>query len=98
MPANTLSFQSGKVYCIHKRLLSYEGPGRPWLDICTGDLLPLDPACIDALVEVPETVVEAVKLVNSKRTLPGELPVNSLEEGDEDFAPESWERDIYWDG
>ena len=98
MPANTMSFQSGKVYCIHKRLLSYEGPGRPWLDICTGDLLPLDPACIDTLVEVPETVVEAVKLVNEKRTLPVGLPVNHLEaDGDWDEA-ESWERDIYWDG
>jgi hypothetical protein len=98
--ATTPAFQLGKVYVIgvtpntdnrpDKRLLLYNGPEKPWRDICSGESAVFDQDVVTEIVEVPPVVVEAIKLAQDKRPLPAAVPVN-------EYEPEAWEQDVYWD-
>ena len=102
MPTKSLNFKIGKVYCIglpvsedatHKRIVLYQGEEKPWKDICSGETAPIDPECICEAVEVPQKVVEAIKLAQDKRPLPEHLPTNKYSEAEE---LEFWEADNYY--
>ena len=103
MFSNTLDFEAGKVYCVNlregeeknsgKRLVRYHGPEKPWEDICSGERTPISPEAISEAIEVPPTVVDAIKLAQDKRPIPDALPVN-VYDGDD---PDPWEVDIYCD-
>ena len=101
---STSEFQPGKVYCLDlsvdndtgaaKRILKYRGPDQPWEDICAGTEAQIDVDRINEAIEVPESVVEAIKFAQNKKPLPEFLPENSYEQ-EEELEP--WEGDIYWD-
>ena len=102
MPTNTLNFEIGKVYCIglpvneettHKRLVLYQGEDTPWEDICTGETAPIDQECICEVVEVPEKVIDAIKLAQENKSLIELLSENNYSE---DSNEESWEVDNYY--
>ena len=97
-------FQAGKVYCLEfsidnrtetiKRLLEFKGEEKPWEDLCSGEMVTVDPAKVKDAIEVPETVVEAIRFSKEKEPIPADLPVNRWEDPQEE---DPWERDIYWD-
>jgi hypothetical protein len=105
MPAQILDFERGKVYCLginaanaqgSKRIVRYQGPGQPWEDVCSGEAAVIEPSAIADVIEVPPTVVDAIKLAQDKRPLPAELPCNAYGYGDDD-EPDAWELDVYAD-
>ena len=98
MSTKVISFEPGKVYCVgvdnvpSKRLVLYQGPDLPWQDICTGEEAAIASEAIQEVIEVPRTVVDAIRLCHDKRPLPVGLPRSEF---NEDVEP--WERDVYWD-
>ena len=104
MPTKSLEFQAGKVYCVGltinnqdgralKRIVRYQGPEAPWQDICSGESAAIERSAILEAIEVPPSVVDAIKLAQDKRPIPESLPLNEYE-GDYD---EEWDSDVYCD-
>ncbi len=101
MTTKTIRFALGRVYCVNlghddgmrPLLLRYQGPERPWENICSGESARVDIDDIDDAAEVPAIIVQAIALAN--RTAPQGDELDAIR--DEDEAPEMWEHDVYWD-
>ena len=103
MTKNTTMFEKGKIYCIdltnvdntnYKRIVSFEGENTPWKDFLSGEMAFIDPECISKAIEVPEYIIDAIKIFHEKKSIPQDSPKpDFLEEEPYD----AWERDVYCD-
>ncbi|HQF64366.1 MAG TPA: hypothetical protein PLR66_00800 [Planctomycetota bacterium] len=103
MTTKAVHFTPGRVYCVTALgdaedaaplLLKYHGPEQPWEDICSGESTRLDPEVIEDTFEVPPDIVAAIARAH-RAARPSEAASERRAELDD--APETWERDIYWD-
>ena len=104
MSAKVLSFQAGKVYCVGvrvnnddgrtlKRIVRYQGPDSPWQDICSGETAAIEASAIGEAIEVPTSVVDAIKFAQDKRPIPDAVPANEYDDDPDD----EWDADVYCD-
>jgi hypothetical protein len=101
MTTKTIHFTPGRVYCVNvdgddgatPLLVKYQGPERPWHDICSDEPARIDVDAIDGVTEVAPVIVEAIVRANRSRSNAD----GGFAEHRDDDAPEMWEHDIYWD-